>query len=65
MGLLSVSMPPGHNRLALRHRPPALEAGVLLMVLGVALAVAVLRWLTPARLAEWRAAVATRLTRPG
>ncbi len=65
VGLLSVSMPPGHNRLALRHRPPALAAGVLLMVLGIALAIAVLRWLTPARMGEWRAAVATRLTRPG
>jgi uncharacterized membrane protein YfhO len=61
VGLLSVSMPPGHNRLALRHRPPALAAGVLLMVLGVALAVAVLRWLTPAVMARWRAAVAARV----
>jgi hypothetical protein len=34
---------------------------VLLMVLGIALAVAVLRWLTPAVMARWRAAVAARV----
>jgi len=36
---------------------------VVLMVLGVGLAIAILRWLTPARIGEWRAAVAARLTR--
>ncbi len=57
VGLLSVAMPAGHNRLVLRHRPPALGAGVVFTLLGIGLAIAALRWLTPARIARWRAAV--------
>jgi hypothetical protein len=65
VGLLSVAMPAGHNRLELRHRPPALAGGVVLMILGVGLAIAALRWLTPARIARWRAAIVAYLSQPG
>ena len=60
VGLLSVALPAGTTQLILRHRPPGLRAGLLLFLLGVALAIAGVRALTPARLARWRAAWAAR-----
>lgn len=65
VGLLSVAMPAGRNRLVLRHRPPALAAGAVAMLLGIGLAIAALRWLTPERAARGRAWVAVRLSLPG
>ena len=62
VGMLSVAMPAGNNRLILRHRPPRLAAGVVLTVLGIALAIAVLRLLTPVRIARWRAQLTARLS---
>jgi hypothetical protein len=65
VGLLSVSLPPGTYPLTLRHRPPGLRAGIFLFFLGVALAIAAVRTLSPSRLGRWRAAWASRLfTRP-
>jgi hypothetical protein len=60
VGLLSVSLPAGNYPLALRHRPPGLRLGVLLTLLGIAVALAAARRLTPARVAAARARVAAR-----
>lgn len=65
VGLLSVAMPAGQNRLVLRHRPPALAAGVVAMLLGIGLAIGAIRWLTPDRIARGRAWLAARLSLPG
>ena len=64
VGMLSVAMPAGNNRLALRHRPPRLAAGIVLTLLGIALAIAVLRLLTPARISRWRVSLTGRIFEP-
>ena len=61
VGLLSVALPAGTHQVVLRHRPPGLGLGLLLALVGLGLAIAVVRGLTPARLATLRARLASRL----
>jgi hypothetical protein len=64
VGLLSVALPAGTHRLVLRHRPPGFAAGLVLTLVGIVLAVAAIRTLTPARLMHWRGALVARLQSP-
>jgi hypothetical protein len=60
VGLLSVSLPPGVHRLTLRHRPGGLGLGLVMTMLGVALAAIAVRTITPRRIASLRARLAAR-----
>jgi hypothetical protein len=61
VGLLSVALPAGTHHLVLRHRPPGLAAGIVLTLIGLALAVTAIRTLSPARVDPWRATLVARL----
>jgi hypothetical protein len=61
VGLLAVSLPAGEHKLTLRHRPPGLAPGLILTILGIVLAVLIVRGATPARLASWRVRLMRRL----
>ncbi|HEX3309144.1 MAG TPA: hypothetical protein VHS32_23085, partial [Streptosporangiaceae bacterium] len=52
IGLLAIRLPAGDHHLALRHRPRGLWLGALMTLLGIALAVAIARHATPARVAR-------------
>jgi hypothetical protein len=58
IGLLAVSLPAGRHEVRLQHRPVGLAAGVVLSLFGLALALWVVRRLTPA--ARERIAAAAR-----
>jgi len=60
-GLVSLALPAGRHTVTLRHSPRGLGAGALLSLLGIALAVWVVRRLTPERSEDLLARAATRL----
>jgi hypothetical protein len=60
VGLLSVALPAGTHHLVLRHRPPGLPAGIVLTLIGLALAVTAIRTLSPARVDQFRATLVAR-----
>jgi hypothetical protein len=57
VGLLSIALPAGNYSLLVRHRPPGLIAGLVLVILGLGFAVAVSKRLTP----QWVALLYARL----
>jgi hypothetical protein len=61
VGMLSVALPAGTHHVVLRHRPPGLALGLVLFLIGLGLAVAVARGLTPERLEALRARASARL----
>ncbi len=61
-GIIAVDLPAGRHDVSLRHRPPGLAMGFLMLLLGTALSVAVLRFVTPLRVTAMRAWVRRMLT---
>jgi len=51
-GLLAVRLPQGDHHVSLRHRPHGLALGMIMTLLGMGIAVAILKYATPERVAN-------------
>lgn len=57
-GIIAVDLPAGRHSVVVRHRPAGLVPGFLMLLCGIALAIAVLRFATPVRVASLRSRIA-------